>query len=97
MTFQIRIKTGPRLATGLADEWINSTVTLWVAQEGQGSQLVVDMPWNLTAGDPALDQKFGKVWLLPFHTNKSPTQTNPVAFTWYDELIISTKLIADPL
>ena len=94
MTFQIRIKTGLRSA----DEWINSTVTLWVAREGQPSQLVINFPsWGLTAGSPTLDQKFGKVWLLPYHTNKDPTQNHPEAYTWYDELIISRTQIADPL
>jgi hypothetical protein len=42
------------------------------------------------------DQKFGKIWLLPYHTNKSPAQVHPTAFTWYDELIISRTKIADP-
>jgi len=92
MTFQIKIKTGPRVN----DEWTNSFVTLWMARENQSSEFVINFPWNLTAGDPALDQKFGKVWFLPYHTNKNPAQSHPVGFTWYDELIISTTPIADP-
>jgi hypothetical protein len=92
MTFQVRIKTGARVA----DEWQNSTINLWVAREGGASELVVDMPWNLTAGSAVEDQKYGKVWLLPYDTGKSTAQTHPTAYTWYDELIISTVRIADP-
>jgi hypothetical protein len=92
MTFQVRIKTGPRVI----DEWINSVVTLWIARENQPSQLVINFPWNLTAGSAAEDQKFGKVWLLPYHTGKSSAQVHPTGFTWYDELIISQTQIADP-
>jgi hypothetical protein len=93
MTFQVKIKTGPRVL----DEWTNSVVTLWVAREGQASELVINAPFNLTAGSAVDDQRFGKVWLLPYHTGKSPTQSHPEAYTWYDELIISTTQIADPL
>ena len=93
MTFQVRIKTGPRVA----DEWTNSFVSLWIARENQPSELVINWgPYNLSAGSAAEDQKFGKIWLLPYHTNKSPLQSHPTAFTWYDELIISKTQIADP-
>ena len=95
MTFQVRIQTGPRLTTGLQDEWINSLVTLWVARFNSVSEKVIEFSINLSAGDPSQDLKFGKVWLLPYHTNKDPNQTNLVAHTWYDELIISTQPIAD--
>jgi hypothetical protein len=40
--------------------------------------------------------KYGKVWLLPYNTDKDGTATNPVSYTWYDELIISRNRIADP-
>jgi hypothetical protein len=93
MTFQVRIKTGPRVA----DEWANSLVNLWIAREGQPSQPVFAWgPYNLTAGSLAEDLKFGKIWLLPYQTNKDGTQVTPTAFTWYDELIISRTQIADP-
>lgn len=93
MTFQLRIKTGPRVK----DEFANSYVSLWMARENQSSELVIDWgPYNLTAGNPADSQQFGKVWLLPYHTGKDPSEEHPVAYTWYDELIISRSRIADP-
>jgi hypothetical protein len=93
MTFQMSIKTGPRVN----DEFTNSYIKLWIAKEGQPSELVFDWgPYNLTAGSAAQNQRFGKVWLLPYHTGKSSSQSHPVGYTWYDELIIATAKIADP-
>jgi hypothetical protein len=93
MTFQIRIQTGPRVN----DEFANSFVELWIAREGQPSQMVINWgPYYLSAGSPTEDQKYGKVWLLPYQTNKDPTQATATAYTWYDELIISRNRIADP-
>ena len=97
MTFQVRIQTGPRMTTGAQDVFQNSYVTLWLAREGQPSQLLINWgPYDLAAGDPTLNQKYGKVWLLPYNTNKTASVTYPVTYTWYDELIISTAQIADP-
>lgn len=93
LTFQVRIKTGPRVG----DEFTNSYVTLWAAREGKASELVLDWgPYNLTAGSLAENQKYGKVWLLPYNTGKSAAQAHPTAYTWYDELVISRNKIADP-
>jgi len=93
MTFQIKIKTGPRVG----DEFANSFVELWMAREGQPSQLVINWgPYYLSAGSQGEDQKYGKVFLLPYQTGKDSTQVHPTAYTWYDELIISRNRIADP-
>ncbi|MCW5662475.1 MAG: hypothetical protein KIT35_01460 [Piscinibacter sp.] len=94
MTFQVRIKTGPRVG----DEYRDSYVTLWVAREGKASEPVFTWgPYNLSAGSSTENLKFGKIWLLPYNTGKSASTTNPTAYTWYDELIISRSRIADPL
>jgi hypothetical protein len=93
MTFQVRVKTGPRVG----NEFTNSYVTLWGAREGKPSELLLNWgPYNLSAGSATDNQRYGKVWLLPYHTGKSSSQTNPIAYTWYDELIISRSQIADP-
>jgi hypothetical protein len=93
MTFQVGITLGPRVN----DEFINSAVQLWIAREGQPAELVINWgPYNLTAGPPNENQRFGKVWLLPYNTGKDASQSHPVAYTWYDDLIISRSRIADP-
>jgi hypothetical protein len=93
MTFQLGVKIGPRVG----DEFTNSRVMLWMARQSRPSELVIDWgPYNLSAGEPREDQRFGKVWLLPYHTGKAASQAHPVAYTWYDELIISRSRIPDP-
>ena len=93
MTFQVGITTGPRQG----DEFVNSNIKLWMAREGQPSELVMDYgPYNLTAGSQSANQQFGKVWLLSYNTDKNPSQSHATAYTWYDELIISRARIADP-
>ena len=93
MTFQVGIHTGPRVG----DEFVDSRVELWVAREGQPSEMAIDWgPYNLTAGDPALDERFGKVWFLPYNTGKDPSEAHPTAYTWYDELVVSHAKIPDP-
>ena len=93
MTFQLHVSSGRRVG----DEFVGSRVRFWVARARRPSELVVDWgPYNLTAGDPATRQRFGKVWLLPYNTGKSADQEHPEAYTWYDELIVSRQRIADP-
>ena len=97
MTFEVHVKLGARVG----DEWIGE-YQLWGAREGQAAVKLID--WNpstpgyfrLTAGAPGDDQKFGKIWLLPYMTGKDPNQDHPLAQTWYDELIISRQWIAFP-
>jgi hypothetical protein len=94
VTFQINIQLGTRSG----DEFVDSYVRLWIAREGQTSEPVIDWgPYNLTAGDPSENQRFGKVWLLPYSTDKDSSQAHPTAYTWYDELIVSSEPIPDPL
>jgi len=93
MTFQVHIKMGPRMN----DEFTNSFVQLWIAREGQPSRLVIDWGrYNLSAGNATENQRFGKIWLLPYHTAKNASQVHASGFVWYDELIISRQRIPDP-
>ncbi len=100
MTFQIHVKIG----TWYKNDQIyhrDSTVQLWVAEDGKASQLVIDRSpesgtgYDLVNLDPT-NIKYGKVWLLPYNTGKDSSQTYPTAYTWYDELIVSKSKIQDP-
>ena len=80
-----------------ADEWITyqvglthgasgqpSRIRLWAAREGQPYTLVIDYQRVLrnTKG-------YGKLWLLPYQTDKSSSQVHPEGYVWYDQVIIS--------
>jgi hypothetical protein len=40
--------------------------------------------------------KYGKVWLLPYDTGRDNVTEEPDAYTWYDELVVAKRRIADP-
>lgn len=93
MTFQVRVQVGTWYQND-GNYHKDSRVSLWVARDGKPSQLVIDQIRDLTNGGNAL-AKYGKVWLLPYHTGKDPSQIHPTCYTWCDDLIVSTQVIAD--
>src|SRR4029077_4994562 len=84
MTFQVRIKIGTWYRSDRRYHR-DSAIQLWVAQEGHPSRLAVDQTRYDIANDNPV-AKYGKIWLLPFHTGKSEGQRHPTAYTWYDDL-----------
>ncbi len=101
MTFQEHIKVGTWYKSGSYKYHNDSTVQLWVADEGKPSVPVIDFSperktgYDLVNTAPG-EAKYGKIWLLPYQTHKDQDTPHPVAYTWYDELIISHQRIADP-
>src|SRR6185295_15696747 len=94
MTFQVHVKVGTWYLND-GNYHRDSAIELWVAREGQPSQLVNSWTnYDIANEDPAA--KYGKVWFLPYNTGKDPAQNHPTGYTWYDELIISRNKIADP-
>jgi len=94
MTFQVHIKIGTWYKND-GNYNRDSTVELWVAREGYQSQLAIrNKYYDLASEDPTAG--YGKIWLLPYHTGKNHKQNHPIAYTWYDDLIISTNRIPDP-
>jgi hypothetical protein len=94
MTFQVHVKVGTWYRNDRHYRR-DSTVELWVARDGQRSRrAVLAQGYDLANNEP--DAKYGKLWLLPFHTGKDPSQAHPVAYTWYDEVVISRSPIPDP-
>jgi hypothetical protein len=94
MTFQVSVKIGTWYQNdGKYHE--DSRIRLWVAEAGRPSKLAVNQThYDIANNDRAA--RYGKIWLLPYHSRKSPAQRHPTAYTWYDELIISKFRIADP-
>ena len=110
MTFQMHVKIGTWYKNDSRYHG-DSTIRLWVARERQPSKLVVNLSpepailfgmqipgsgtgYDLANSNP--DARYGKLWLLPYNTNKDSSASHPTAYTWYDELIVSTKRIPDP-
>lgn len=93
MTFQLHVRIGSWYQNDRNYRG-DSLIELWVGREGETSRRVVSADYDLANENPAA--KYGKIWLLPYHSRKDPTQVHPTAYTWYDELVISRRRIADP-
>jgi len=94
MTFQVYVKIGSWYRNDRRYHR-DSTIRLWVAEAGQPSRLVVDQThYDIVNTQPAA--RYGKIWLLPYHSGKSAAQSHAVGYTWYDDLIVSRTRIPDP-
>lgn len=110
MTFQLHVKIGRWYKNDYRYAG-DSTVQLWVAEEGRPSILVIDLNpeaaqlfgfpipgtgtgYDLANSNP--EAKYGKVLLTPYHTGKNEIQDHPVAYIWYDDVIVSRSRIAEP-
>ena len=91
MTVTQQVTIG-RWATKSTDPARSSNYRLWVSREGGPAVLVFDYDLNLRVPE-ALFMQYGKVWLLPYSTNKDPAETHPEAYMWFDELIVSRRAI----
>ncbi len=98
MTIQIQISIGtwqPQRRGPNKNIPPNSNVKVWAAQEGEQQRLIVNRDLYL-AGPAKPGGRFGKIWLLPYMTNKDDRENHPAAEVWYDELIVSRAFIANP-
>jgi hypothetical protein len=73
----------------------NSTIEAWVAPDGQPIKKWINMP-NFTLFNDGPGPNYSHVTLTPYMTGKNTSVSHPTAYTWYDELIISTQPIAAP-
>jgi len=104
MTFKARVSIGTFVAGGTGacatfsqGCYPNSIVEYWMGREGQPLVKTHSFTFTLNASfDGTQTEKWGKFWLLPYNTGKDSTVSNPDAYLWYDELVISTQDIADP-
>ena len=89
MTFYYEVKVG---------NWgqANSTIKAWVAYEGAPMGEFINIPNYTLNFNNGPSDVFNYITLTPYNTNKVSGQTNPVAYTWYDELIVSTQPILAP-
>jgi hypothetical protein len=74
----------------------DSTVEVWAADQGQTSRLIISLADYDLRNDNPSQAKYGKIWLLPYQTNKDSSQVTGTGYVWYDDLIVSTNRIPDP-
>lgn len=75
----------------------NSKVEAWVSVNGQPYKEWVKIP-NMTLKNnyPDKDNNYSMIMLTPYMTGKDSTLDYPTAYTWYDELIVSSQPIVAP-
>jgi chitodextrinase len=74
----------------------NSTLEGMVQYPGGPMKHFVNLNNFIINNDSPATKKFGRADLTIYQTGKSSSQTNPVAYSWYDEFILSTQPIATP-
>ncbi|HXJ06041.1 MAG TPA: hypothetical protein VNH65_13140 [Candidatus Acidoferrum sp.] len=88
MTFYYEVKLG---SWGRPE----SSIKAWVAYEGAPyRQFIDERKYRLDFDSSPLDT-YNAVTFTPYNTGK-PTTPHPLAFVWYDELIVSNRPIAAP-
>jgi hypothetical protein len=73
----------------------DSAINAWVGLDGKSMRQWVKMP-NFILRNEHPGRDYDSLTLLTYMTNKDPTVNYPTAYTWYDELIISSQPIAPP-
>ncbi|MDP2325173.1 MAG: hypothetical protein Q8N51_14245, partial [Gammaproteobacteria bacterium] len=93
-----------------ADEWItfyfeirfaafgsaSTHIKAWMGYEGQPLKQIVDFPNFSLDYDSSPSERLNRIQITPYHTGKDASQSHPSAYTWYDELIVSTQPIPAP-
>lgn len=74
----------------------SSTIKAWVAYEGQPLRQFINLSNFVISNDSPGTKAFRQIDLLPYQTDKDSGANHPTAYTWYDDLIISTDPIPAP-
>lgn len=91
---QVRVQIGTWQPTREGEP--NSHVTMWAAPRGEAPKVIVDHALFLRGpnfSDADSIHRYGKIWLMPYMTNKTPNEQHPPGHVWYDELVVSTQFI----
>jgi Big-like domain-containing protein/fibronectin type III domain protein len=73
----------------------DSSIDAWGALPGQPLKQWIKMT-NFMLGNGSPGNDYNTITLLPYMTGKNAALNHPVAYTWYDELIVSSQPIAPP-
>src|SRR5690606_9049270 len=83
MTFYYKVKIG---------DWGTPTsqIEAWIGYEGEPMKKWVDQDAFTLRYDTSSADRYSKIQLTPYQSKKNTSQNHPTAYTWYDELIVST-------
>lgn len=98
ITFQVRVTLGA-LGTDTDGYTIfeNSQFEFWGAYEGQASQKILDIPFDIRTIGSAEGRGFGKFYWVPFQTGLNPQPGARDTYnTYVDEIIVAKSIIPDP-
>jgi fibronectin type 3 domain-containing protein len=73
----------------------NSSVQAWIAVDGQSYKQYINVPNFTFNADQGTNSGMTGIMLTPYMTGRD-NRGYPTAYTWYDELIVSTQPIAAP-
>jgi hypothetical protein len=89
MTFSFQVDVG---SFGKPDTRVQG----WIGYGNDPLRKFIDYPDLVLNYADSPGEGFNQIQLTPYQTDKDHTQVHPVAFTWYDELIVSRQPIAPP-
>jgi len=89
LTFSFRVDVG---TYGKPDTRVQG----WIGHGAGPLRQFIDFPDLVLNFADSPTEGFNRIQLTPYHTDKDPSQVHPVAYTWYDELIVSREAIGAP-
>jgi len=96
LTFLVKISPG---TFGAGSSIRDTNIQVWATRETDTDYtMLIDKMVNLGAEADSSGSRyyFDAIWLLPYHTNRTPDLSRSDTFTLYDEVIVSTQFIAAP-
>lgn len=75
----------------------NTRVQGWIGDGAGSLKKFIEFPELVLTFSESSVEGFNQIQLTPYQTGKDPSHHHPVAYTWYDELIISRQPIPAPV
>lgn len=74
----------------------STRIRAWMGYQGKPLRQIIDQKNFSLDYDSSASERLNRIQLTPYHTDKNYEQVHPIAYTWYDELIVATTPIAAP-
>jgi hypothetical protein len=86
-TITLDIQLGTLTGGAGAEHFPGSHFEQYVSWNGNPAVKIQDLTLDLPAADGT--HKYGKLWMLPYHTAKDDTEVHTETYTWYANFIVS--------